>query len=454
VSPASSTSSGGPREIVVIGRLAAPLALAQFGLTTIGLVDVAVLGHASTTELAGASIGRALCFAGSAFGIGLSSAVEALSAQAVGARDDDDAWRALLGGLVGCALVWLPTALLAAGATWLLAPLGVDASLVAPARAFVFPQLPGLLAYSVFLTAKSFLQAHQRTAPALYASVAANLLNLVVCNLLVRGDEALTSIGLRALGLPRLGAFGGGIASSISMLFLAGWLLLAAWRERPRAVRPKAPLPTRKVLRLGTPISLQLLAEIGVFTLVAVLSGRLGSVVASAHQVAIGLSSFTFMGALGIGGATAVRVGHAIGDGRSPRTAGLSGIALGAAYMSISAVVFLVARRPLAALFAEDPAVIDLGASLLVVAAAFQLFDGVQAVAAGALRGAADVRFAFVANVGAHWLVGLPLALWLGFRVGLGATGLWIGLLVGLAVVATLLLWRFVVVARGPIARA
>ncbi|HVJ90767.1 MAG TPA: MATE family efflux transporter, partial [Labilithrix sp.] len=99
------------------------------------------------------------------------------------------------------------------------------------------------------------------------------------------------------------------------------------------------------------------------------------------------------------------------------------------------------------------PAVVDLGARLLVVASAFQLFDGVQGVAAGALRGAADVRFAFVANVGAHWFVGLPLALWLGFGAGLGAQGLWLGLLVGLALVATLLLWRFVAIARGPIAR-
>ncbi len=454
------------RELATIAKLATPLALAQFCLTAIGLVDVAVLGHASAAELGGASIGRSINFASVAFGIGVAAALEPLAAQAVGAGERDGAWRAFLAGLVGCAVIWLPTSALAVGATWLLEPLGIASSLVGPARAFLVPQLPGMLAFSVFLAAKSFLQANGRASAPLAASVVANVVNLLVCNLLVRGDEALTAIGLPPLGFPRLGAFGAGVASSIAQIVLAVWVLVAAWRMRP--LPPRAPeagreapraapsigaLPIAKVLRLGAPIGLQLLAEIGVFSLVAVLAGKLGTVAVAAHQIAIGLASFTFMGALGIGGATAVRVGHAIGEGRSPRSAGLLGIALGAAFMSASAVLFLVARLPLVALFAEDPAVIELGASLLVVAAAFQLFDGIQGVAAGALRGAGDVRFAFVANVAAHWLVGLPLALWLGFRAGLGAQGLWIGLLAGLALVAVSLLARFLVVARGPLAR-
>src|SRR5262249_12638339 len=161
----------------------------------------------------------------------------------------------------------------------------------------------------------------------------------------------------------------------------------------------------------GMPVGLQLLAEIGVFSLVAVLAGRLGRVAVSGHQIAIGLASFTFMGALGISGATAVRVGHAVGEGRVARRPGLVGFALGGVFMSASALLFLAFRRPLVMVFTDDASVIELGASLLVVAAAFQLFDGVQAVAAGALRGAADVRFSFIANVGAHWLIGLPCAL-------------------------------------------
>src|SRR5688500_17171578 len=180
------------------------------------------------------------------------------------------------------------------------------------------------------------------------------------------------------------------------------------------------------------PVGLQVLAEIGVFSFVSVIAGRLGKVPVSAHQIAIGLASFTFMGALGIGGATAVRVGHAVGEGRSTRVSGLVGIALGAIFMSACAVMFLVVRRPLVGIFTEDPATAELAASLLGVAAAFQLFDGVQAVAAGALRGAGDVRFPFAINVAAHWLVGLPLSLYLAFWLGWGARGLWWGLMAGL----------------------
>lgn len=444
------------REIVTLARLATPLALAQFGLMAIGLVDVAVLGHASAADLGGASIGRSINFAFVAFGIGMAAALEPLAAQAVGAGETPAAWRAFLGGLLACVLVWVPTSALAVASTWLLAPIGIEQSLIEPARAFLVPQLPGMFAYSVYLASKSYLQAHARTSAPLVASGVANVVNFVVCNVLVRGDEALVAVGVPALGFPRLGAFGAGVASTISTVVLAGWVLVAAWRLRPpgrHAIGSLRRLPVAKVLRIGTPIGLQLLAEIGVFSLVAVLAGRLGSVAVSAHQIAIGLASFTFMGALGISGATAARVGHAIGEGRSPRSAGLVGIGLGAAFMSTSAVIFLAFRRPLVAVFTEDPAVVELGASLLVVASAFQLFDGIQGVAGGALRGAADVRFAFIANVGAHWFIGLPLALWLGFHAGLGTQGLWIGLLVGLTLVALLLAWRFVAVTRRPIAR-
>lgn len=441
------------RDAGSIARLAAPIALAHFGITAIGLVDVAVLGHASATELGGASIGRSINFASIALGMGVASALEPLAAQAIGAGDRDSAWRAFVAALFASALVWVPCSALSLGATWLLEPLGIAPELVAPARAFLIPQLPGMFATSVFLTSKSFLQAHERTTPSLVAAILANIVNLIACNLLVRGDEALTAIGLPPLGVPRLGAYGAGIASSIASFVLAGWVLAAALRMRPASGLGGRALPVRKVLRLGTPVGLQVLAEIGVFSLVAVLAGRLGEVAVSAHQIAIGLSSFTFMGALGISGATAVRVGHAVGEGRPARQAGLVGIAIGAGFMALSAVGFLVLRRPLVAAFTSEPAIIELGASLLVISAVFQLFDGVQTVAAGALRGAADVRFPFLANVAAHWGVGFPLALWFGFHAGLGAVGLWIGLLAGLVLVAGLLLARFFVVAKGPIAR-
>jgi MATE family multidrug resistance protein len=434
-------------------RLAAPVALAQFGLTAIGLVDVAVLGHASSVDLGGASIGRSLGFSCVALGMGVGAALEPLASQAVGAGEEDTAWRSLLASLVGCVLVWLPCAAVAYAATWVLIPIGIEPALALAARSFLAPQLPGMLAFTIFLAAKAYLQAHELTRPSLVAAGVANAVNVVASNLLVRGDDALAAIHLAPIGLPRLGATGAGIANTIAMTTLAAWVTVAAWRIRPATKSRIKDLPIKKTFHIGMPIGLQLLAEIGVFSLVSVLAGRLGRVAVSAHQIALGLASFTFMGALGISGATAVRVGHAIGEGRPARRAGLVGVALAAAYMTVTALLFLALRRPLVDAFTEDADVVALGAGLLVVAAGFQLFDGVQVVAAGALRGAGDVRFAFVANVVAHWFVGLPLALALGFYAGLGARGLWIGLLAGLALVAGLLLWRFVRIAKGPIAR-
>lgn len=450
----TTTTTRAPSELETIVRLALPIAIAQFGFTLLGLVDVAVLGQVSAAELGGASIGRSIGFAGLALGLGAATALEPLAAQALGAGEPHVAWRAFLSTMIACVLLWVPCSVLTIASTWLLVPIGIDPELVAPCRAFLVAQTPALLLFPLFLAAKTFLQAHKRTWPALVAAILANIVNFVVCNALVRGVIPFGRFGRIVVGTPSLGAVGAGLASTISSMVLAGFVLAVVLRMRPRtSVAASSHVSVRKVLRLGTPIGLQLLAEIGVFSLVAVLAGRLGSVAVSAHHIGIGLASFTFMGVLGISGATAVRVGHAVGERRSPRAAGLIGIALGAGFMACTSTGFLVWPRQLVSLFTDDPAISDLGVALLGIAAAFQLFDGVQGVAAGALRGAGDVRFAFAVNVGAHWLVGFPLALVLGFRLGRGAPGLWWGLLVGLALVAVLLLWRFLVISKRHVER-
>ncbi|MDB4938753.1 MAG: Multi antimicrobial extrusion protein, partial [Labilithrix sp.] len=364
------------------------------------------------------------------------------------------AWRAFVATATACALLWVPCTVVTIAATWLLVPIGIEPDLVAPCRAFLIAQTPGLLLFPIFLASKTFLQAHKRTWPALVSAIVANVVNVIVCNVLVRGEIPLGRFGRIALGTPSLGAFGAGLASTISSFVLVALVLVVIVPMRPRASPGETTRVTvAKVLRLGMPIGLQLLAEIGVFSVVGVLAGRLGKVAVSAHHIAIGLASFTFMGVLGVSGATAVRVGHAVGERRSPRRAGLIGIGMGAGFMACSSTVFLTTPRPLVALFTDDPAILDLGVSLLRIAAAFQLFDGVQGVAAGALRGAGDVRFAFVVNVAAHWLVGFPLALFLAFGIGMGAPGLWWGLLVGLALVGGLLLLRFAAISKGPLRR-
>lgn len=428
-----------------------PIILAQLGTISMSLVDTAILGRVSVDDFAGASIGRAIGFAAATMTMGIATALEPLASQALGANEPARAWQAFTATVRATLMSSMPSFAFAMAITLALRPLGVEATVIARARAFLIGQAPQMAFLGVFLAAKVFLQAHRITWPAVVGALSANVVNVVTCAVLVRGDAALAVVGIRGVGLPALGAFGGGLALSIATFVLMAAVLLPAFRLRPKEAAER--VPARLVWKLGAPVGLHMLAEYGVFTMVALLAAKLGARVASAHQIAIALSSFMYMGALGVGGATAVRVGLAVGGGRSARRPGLLGIGVGSAFMSLGIVLFAVFPTELTDLFTDDPAVIALGASLLRVAAIFQLFDGVQVVIGGALRGAGDVRFPFVINVVAYWLLGLPAALLLGFTFHYGAVGLWVGLTLGLAAAAILLSARFIVLTRRTIDR-
>lgn len=438
-------------EIRATLRLALPIAFAQVALMTMGLVDAALVGRISETDLSAVSIGNSLVFAMVCPAMGVTMAVEPLASQAVGARNLPRAWTSFQAGLVACFLLSIPTMLIAALSPLVLEPLGVDPGVVPAARLFVLARLPGMPMWLVFMSSKAYLEARGITRPLYLGGWFANGLNFVIASVLVFGDGALTKVGLPALGLPSLGSFGAGIGTSISNAFLAGFALFTAWKARPEGARllsgdrDELRVQTRTLLRVGVPIGLQVLTEAGVFSLVSLLAGKLGARISAAHQIALGLASFTFMGVLGVSSATAVRVGRAIGareDG-GPRRAGLVGLCLSAGYMSVCAAVFLLFPRPLARIFTPDPAVLDVAEGLVRIAAVFQVADGIQGVAGGALRGMADTRFASWANVACHWGVSLPLALLLGFKLGHGAPGLWWALSVGLLLAAAALSIRF-----------
>jgi MATE family multidrug resistance protein len=296
---------------------------------------------------------------------------------------------------------------------------------------------------------RSFLSAHGRTRPLVIAVIAGNAINAL-------GDWLLV-FGVPAIGLPPLGVIGAALATSgvqvatIAVYWIAARDLI---REHDAPARDKASM--RRVAALGLPIGLMLLAEVGVFALAGVLAARLGKSPADGHQTAITLASFTFSAAVGIGASAAIRVGHAIGAGDTPaarRRGGLS-LGLGLGVMSCSALCFLAIPGPLARLFTDDPRAIAAAIPLIRIAAVFQLSDGAQAVAAGALRGAGDAHAGFVANVIGHYAVGLPISLGLAFGLGWGAPGLWWGLSAGLTVTAILLVVRFARTTKKHVARA
>jgi MATE family multidrug resistance protein len=208
-------------------------------------------------------------------------------------------------------------------------------------------------------------------------------------------------------------------------------------------------------VRLGLPIGAQQGLEFGAFGTVGLLMGRLGTVPVAGHQAALNLAALTFMVPLGVGAAAAVRVGHAVGagDARGARRAAAAALACGVGFMAASALVLLAAPRALAGLYTSDAAVLALAASLIPIAGVFQVFDGLQVVSLGVLRGAGDTRVPMLVNAVGFWLLGLPLGAWLGLRTSLGPPGLWWGLVAGLAVVGVVLgarvRWRL----RGGVRR-
>jgi MATE family multidrug resistance protein len=442
-------------------RLALPIAFGQVALMTMGLVDAALVGHVSEVELAVVSLGNQLSFALMCPAMGVTMAVEPLTSQAVGAGDEARAWDMVRAGALACLLLTPPTALLTWAAARSLGLFGVDPAVVPGVERFVLARFVGLPAWLLFMTGKSFLEARGLVRPLWLGGWAANVVNFVWSSLLVFGDGALVRVGLGPMGLPALGSFGAGLATGASNVVLAAIAWGALWRARPpgakllsgaRSLAPAA----RKAFALGAPIGLQVLTEVGVFACVTLLAGRLGATTSAAHQIALGVASFSYMGVLGLANATAVRVGRAVGAAEpgGPRRAGLVGLGLTSSYMLGCALVLVALGRPIASLFSPDPGVVAAATGLLFIAALFQIADGVQGVMSGALRGAADSRFASIVNLVCHWGVGLPVAYALAFAAGWGAPGLWWGLLAGLASVAVALVRRFWRLTSRPIGAA
>jgi multidrug resistance protein, MATE family len=433
-------------ELKSLIRLAVPLAAAQAGTQLMGLVDVAVLGRLGARELAGSGLANAVFFAFSIIGMGMVFGVDPLIAQAVGAGDRVRARRVLWQGIWLALIVsGVLTLVLFAGAIAL--PLiGSEPELIAPARTYLLIRLTSLVPFLLFFVMRSYLQAHGVTRPMVLSMIVANVFNLIADIALVFGIPG---------WIPAMGVAGAAIATvlcAILQTVMVGYAVRRIKVEGHFDHRPDRAAILQAV-RVGVPIALQMGAEVGIFALVALLASRLGTLQLAAHQLVIGLASFTFTVALGVASAASVRVGIGIGarDALGTRFAGHVAFLCGAAVMGASALAFAIFPRPLARLVTDQENVILAAIPLMLVAAVFQLSDGAQAVGAGVLRGAGDTKYASIANLIGHWLIGLPVALFLGFRMKLGIVGLWWGLCVGLTVVAVLLFMRFERLSRDEI---
>lgn len=403
-----------------------------------GVVDTAVMGHVSAVGQAGAGLGNGLFFAVSVFGVGAILGVDPLIAQAIGAGSPRRArallWQGVWSALVVAAGLLVVLCLLPLG----LRHFGVPPEQAATARAFLAYRTPSIFPLLIFCAASAYLQAVGREVQMLVMTVVANVLNLGLDLWLVFGG----------LGIPAMGAGGSGLAStlcSMAEIVYLGFLVRSVPLEGPpSSVRPVWE-EMRRIFRVGLPIGMYLTLESGVFTVAAVMASWLGAESAAAHQIVLTFASLSFTVALGLGIAGSVRVGYAVGarDTQGARRAGLTALIMGATFMASSGLFFALLRHPLVSLLSSQPRVEDVAMPLFLVAAAFQISDGLQCVGAGVLRGAGVSRFTFVANLLGHWGVGLPLALLFGFRWKLGVTGIWWGLCAGLSAVAVALVWKF-----------
>jgi MATE family multidrug resistance protein len=419
--------------------LAAPIALLQTGLvlqTTMATLFAGRLGPLAiaTVGLAGSTYFLILV---AAFGVLLG--IDPLSSQAFGAGERKECAEVLAHALLLALLAGLPVFAVISGIGGFLRVVGVEPALAESVAAYLRILRWGVFPMLLFTACRQYLQTLSITLPQLAGVLAADVVAAGLDYGLMFGK----------LGLPDLGVNGAAwaiLAASCVMLLVVA--AAAARQVRASGWRPSGFRPRifRELVRLGVPAAGQMLAEVGAFSLASLLCGRMGAVASAAHQVVLNLASLSFMVPLGVSHAAAVRVGQGIGRrriGRAVRSA-WDALGLGVSFMCLTGLVYLFLPRSVMGIYTSDPGVLDLGARLLFVAGAFQIFDAVQVVMTGALRGLGETRIPMLVNFAGHYLLGLPVGAGLAFGLGWGALGLWIGLCLGLFFVAAALLlyWR------------
>ncbi|HHY84100.1 MAG TPA: MATE family efflux transporter [Verrucomicrobia bacterium] len=422
--------------------LAFPIMGGMLSQMLMGLADTIMVGRVGVVPLAACSLVNAVAHLPLVFGFGLLSAIAVLTAQAYGARRPDDAAQVLRHGLLMSVLMGLAAALSLIGVRPWLAVLRQPPEVVEAADTYLIlfaaSMFPALVAHGM----KQFSEALKHPWAPTVVLLGGVGLNVLLNWVLIYGHWGAPAMGLDGAGWATL------LARSGMALAMLGYVLVAAPLRAYRPARWSGRLEwqrLRGLLALGVPVALQHLLEVSAFVFAALMMGWIGSEAIAAHQIAMTCAATTFMFPLGIGMAVCIRVGHAYGAAQFSRMRriGFGGVGMAAAIMAVSGVLFMTAGRPIAGLFITAPEVLNLAAQLLIVAAIFQIADGVQVVAISALRGLNDVRHpAAIAGL-AYWVLALPVGSLLAFRFGLGAMGIWIGLAAGLGVAAAGLSWRF-----------
>jgi multidrug resistance protein, MATE family len=433
--------------------LAMPVVLSQLGHVMVGVADSVMVGRLGTEPLAAASLSNSIFFVFFMFGVGVSYAITPLVAAADGSKNTKKSARYLNHGfIVNLLLSFLLFALLAS-AGWVLPYLNQPEEVVELAKPYLSIIALSLVPFMFFQTFKQFIEGLSMTKHAMYITIGANVINIVLNYLLIYGKA----------GFPALGLTGAGIATLISrvLMGLIMWLFVRYHQQfamywKNFRMRKLSTRMFRKIIWIGVPTGMQYVFEVGAFSFSALMIGWLGAEQLAAHQIAINLASVTYMMAGGISTAAMVRVGNQLGRQDIPmmRAAGFACFGMVAAFMAVSCVLFIIGNQFFPSLYIDEAEVIRIASGLLIIAAFFQISDGVQVVGLGALRGLADVKVPTYVTLVAYWVIGLPIGYLLAFPLGLGVNGVWYGLLIGLSVTAVLLLYRFHQLSRKMLTRA
>jgi MATE family multidrug resistance protein len=445
--PAPASRTVWRAELIETIKLAWPIALTQLGQVAMMTSDLALLGRLGDHVVAASALAHTILFAAFVIGMGLVSAVSPLASQAFGARQPRMVRRALRVGLWTATLLGIPLSVSQLYGEEMLLALGQKPEAAVLAASYLKGLAWCLVPAWWFIALRGFMQSVNWPEPGLWITLVAIPINTVLAYALIYGE----------FGLPRLEMFGAGLGTTIvntGMCIAGVWVCYACkpfkkYRILGRFWVADWPLLGQLIV-VGAPISGTMLLEFGVFAAAALLMGWLGTTELAAHQIAITAASIMFRVPFGISMAATVRVGHAAGrrDIAGTRSAGMTAIVLGGAFMAVMTLIVIAARHviPLVVLGlgtdSADPT-LQLAAVLLLVGATFFIADGVQTVAGGALRGLNDTRTPLLFAAVCFWAIGFTTCYALGFTWHYGAPGIWIGLSLGLAVYALLLIWRF-----------
>ncbi len=422
--------------------LAYPVMLSQLGHIMVGVVDTAMVGQIGTIPQAAVALANSLYILVLVFGIGVSYGVTPLVAAADSSKNYSENAALLKHGIIINTILGIILFIVLLLISPVLNLFNQKQEVVDMAIPFLNVMLLGMIPLCIFSAFKQFIEGLSYTAVAMIITIGSNLLNILLNYLMIFGHW----------GFPEMGLMGSCWASFISRVAMAIAMFLYVYYNRHFKVYWKgfnlkniSKELIQKILALGVPSGLQWVFEVGAFSFAVIMIGWISPEAQAAHQIALSVAAITYMMASGLSAAASVRVGNQFGlkNRAGVRIAASSAFIMILAFMSCSAIGFIVFRDVLPTFFNNDSAVTGIASTLLIIAAFFQLSDGVQVVGLGALRGINDVTIPTIVTLVAYWGIGLPMSYWFAFKLNYGVVGIWIGLSLGLTMAAVLLFMRF-----------